>query len=158
MKFIESNTEFESVQAALDSLVLKGQKFPESVTKGDFFATRFLSFDWIFTRVFFRRICAHLKSKGESKFWLSVIEPEPRTYFFKHFGQFGSLECRVEDSDREYIRYLNQDPGGSPADAIIHNSNLIAVCSASREWVIVGDRASESSVLAFRSQGWDHGF
>lgn len=151
MRFITQREEFESVDLVINTIVNKHRRLPESVFFGDYGMFLFFAFDKIFTKDFFRRTEKFLRKFDENIFWVSVIDPDPEKYFFNHFRHYGVIECMVDDTDKDYIYALNADPGGSSADALIHNSNVIAVVSPSADWVIHGDRAADVAVCAFRT-------
>src|SRR5438309_290853 len=47
-----------------------------------------------------------------------VLDPDPVHYFYQLFNKFPVLEIAYGDSPREYLKALNEDPGGNPADAL----------------------------------------
>ena len=79
----------------------------------------------------------------------AVIEPDPERYFFHHFGKYPIIEVSVNDSEETFLKAVNEDPGGSPADAIIYNGRVIVVYSDSPVWALYGERDYEFCVAAF---------
>lgn len=151
MKFVTNREDFEAINFLINAIVDKHRRLPEVVFFDGYGEFSFFAFDKIFTKDFFRRAIEFIMKCGENVFWVSVIDPDPEKYFFNHFIHYGTIECAVGDTDESYISALNADPGGSPADALIHNSNVIAVGSPSADWIIFGDRAADVAVCAFRS-------
>ena len=151
MRFITKKEEFESVNIVVNAIVNERRRLPEFVFSSNYSGFLFFAFDKIFTKDFFRRTEKFLRKFDEDIFWLSVMDPDPKEYFFNHFRHYGIIECIVDDTDSDYLDALNADPGGSPADALIHNSNIIAVVSPSADWIIHGDRAADVAVCAFRT-------
>src|SRR6266436_1975561 len=47
-----------------------------------------------------------------------VLEPDPIWYFHRHFHKYPLLEIASDDSADAYLSSLQEDPGGSPADAV----------------------------------------
>ena len=57
-----------------------------------------------------------------------VLKPDPIWYFHKQFAKCPIVSIRQGDTTEVYLASLNEDPGGSPADAVGTNCY---------EWVIL---------------------
>ena len=84
----------------------------------------------------------------EPTFRYIVLKPDPVTYFFVHFGKYSIIEFSREDSQESYTAALNEDPGGSPADALIFNWSEYVILSSSKKWFIHGVRTDRSGTGA----------
>lgn len=85
-----------------------------------------------------------------SSWYLIVVEPDPKTYFFRHFKRFPALEIFGFDSVDEILADLVKDPGGSPADSIAFNSRLLWAFSKEGSWSMYIDREREVALLAIQ--------
>jgi hypothetical protein len=79
---------------------------------------------------------------------VAVLKPDPIEYYYKHFGKYPLFTFGKEDTGADFIAAINEDPGDSPADAIIHNSVVIVVHSESCRWLLYGDRDFEIALIA----------
>src|SRR5271165_2726834 len=70
------------------------------------------------TRAFFALLCALAQWSGDRIMYYLVLTPDPVSYFLHHFGKYPLLEIQANGSPEEYLTVLNEDPGGSPADAV----------------------------------------
>src|SRR5947207_11383806 len=73
--------------------------------------------------------------------------------FQYHFGALPYWRFSVTDPDEAYVAAINKDPGDSPADAIIHSCDEVAIWPAGRGWCLYGSRRFEISVIAASAQG-----
>ncbi|HET9182503.1 MAG TPA: hypothetical protein VFP59_10240 [Candidatus Angelobacter sp.] len=63
-----------------------------------------------------------------------VLDPDPVHYFYRNFGKYPALEIERGDSSDAYISMLNEDPGGSLADAVGTNWWTCVVVPPSLKW------------------------
>jgi hypothetical protein len=71
-----------------------------------------------------------------------VLNPDPRHYFLHHFKKYPVVEIRADDTLEQYIAILNEDPGGSPADAVGTNCYEWVVIPPSHRWFVHCQRSS----------------
>lgn len=74
-----------------------------------------------------------------------VLRPDPVYYFNAHFNRYPVLEISQSDSTTEYLDAMNQDPGGSPPDAVGSNWWECVFVPPSRQWFVHALRSSESN-------------
>lgn len=72
-----------------------------------------------------------------------VLVPDPIWYFYHHFRKYPAVHIEAGDSAERYLSVLNEDPGGSPADAIGINWWELAVVPPSRAWFVHALRHDE---------------
>jgi hypothetical protein len=65
-----------------------------------------------------------------------VLYPHPVTYFHQHFGKYPILSLQKGDLAESYIALLNEDPGGSPADAVGINCYEWVILPESHKWFV----------------------
>lgn len=82
-----------------------------------------------------------LAFNGAGEFALIVLDPDPFNYFQFHFEKYPGFIVKAEHSDDQFFRMLFADPGGSPADAIGHNSERYMILPLPGDWFVYGDRA-----------------
>ncbi len=85
-----------------------------------------------------------LEWSSDSHFKYVVLDPDPISYFFAHFGRYPLLEISIDDPEEVYIAALNEDPGNSPADAVGTNWYEYVILPASKKWFIRGQRDARS--------------
>jgi hypothetical protein len=152
MKFLTMRTDFEAQKRAIDRLVDVEKRFPGFVFRDRFSNFVCMDFDKVLTGAFHERLKNFLERMGETRYFLAVIDPEPENYFFHHFGKYPFLEVSVLDSEAEFLRAVNEDPGGSPADAITYNGRVVVAYSDSGEWALYGERDYEFGIVAFSEE------
>jgi hypothetical protein len=65
-----------------------------------------------------------------------VLDPDPVHYFYRLFKKYPAFEVALGDSPQSYIQFLNQDPGGSPADAVGTNCWAWVVAPPAIGWFV----------------------
>lgn len=85
---------------------------------------------------------------GGKSFYFIAVKPDPIGYFFASFNKYPAFVLSAAHAEKDYLRLLNEDPGGSPADALAHNSERYILYSKDGSWFIYGDRVSELAVLS----------
>jgi hypothetical protein len=77
---------------------------------------------------------------------LSVLDPDPISYFYKYFGKINAFEFEASITKSEYyaLRWLN--PGNEP-DAIQFNTAIETYVPSSRRWAMWGERSREIAVI-----------
>jgi hypothetical protein len=150
MNFLTRSEAFSKCQTIIDTLIMRERHLPEQVFKSPLSLFVFINSDEIFHTVsFFQRIKSFLSQIEESRLFLAVIEPDPKDYFFHHFGKYSIVEMSVEDTNDDYLRIAQEDPGNSPADAIGFNSRVVLLFSSSGRWAIYVDRDYELGIVGF---------
>ena len=83
-------------------------------------------------------------SRDPAAFWI-VLNPDPVDYFHRHFKRYPVLEISAGDTRESYISHLNEDPGGSPVDAIGINCYTWLVAPLSGKWFAHMMRRADSN-------------
>ena len=65
-----------------------------------------------------------------------VLTPDPVHYFWRHFQKYPAIQIEADDSERAYLSGLNEDPGGSPADAVGTNWWECVIVPPSIKWFV----------------------
>jgi hypothetical protein len=127
---------------------------PAQVFRVQYDRFRFLEFDRFPNPEFLALLRQLMEASLDSKANLLVLEPDPETYFYKHFGCFGALEIQANESWDRYRAEIWDGPPSSPADSLAANSFLLVWFPPSLRWLIWGERNPEVMVLAY-SRGFD---
>lgn len=77
---------------------------------------------------------------------LSVLDPDPITYFFKHFHKISAFYFKAGISKGEYYDMRKRDPG-NPTDAIMYNTEIETYIPDSSGWAMWGERSREIAVI-----------
>jgi hypothetical protein len=132
--------------------VRTGRQFPQKMVSDDYAYSCLFDFETIFSKDFFDVIKEILKEKANDCFYVIVAEPDPLNYFFKNFNKLPVISITSTMVFQEYVEILNSDPGGSPADALIFNSNILYVVSEDLQIIYFFDRKKEIGVGYYSSQ------
>jgi hypothetical protein len=151
MDFIRDKDDLVSIKDKLSNL-LTGRLLPSIVFQNKFNYVLFSDFDILFSKMFFDGFKKYLRKTEQYEFLFYVADPDPENYFFFHFGFYNILKGDVDTNYELFQSTINIDPGGSPADAIIHNTNLVYIFSNNQSCVIFGDRKNEISVLGLANK------
>ena len=146
--------QFRSIFAALSSAALTAERMPSQIFRTQYDRFRFLEFDRFPNPEFLALLRRLMEASLDSKTNLIVLEPDPETYFYRHFGRFGALEIPFDESWDRYCAEMQNGPPSSPADSLAVNSFVLAWFPPSLRWLIWGERGSAIMALAY-SRGFD---
>lgn len=153
MKLIVTDEDFKCLDAGISRIISDGQSLPGKVFKNGFKYFLFTAFDdVIIAEYFFERIKLFLKNNGEDKFWIVTLKPEPKGYYHSNFGFYGAVEFTVNDTSDDYLDALGNYPKESPADALMHNSDILVCFSPNSNWSLYADRNTDIALFAFKSE------
>lgn len=150
MKLIEDTVQYLHIKQSVDIIIDRRKELPMQVFANQYNNFLFINFDDIFMVSFFKHIQCFLKKIGEYQFNFATIKPDPEDYYYKHFKKYNAISFTVNNKINEFICAINDDPGKSKADAIIHNTDKILVYSNSLGWAIYGERELEIAICAFK--------
>jgi len=149
MRFLNKQSEYAINRKIVSSVIKRESALPDQVFKDCMKQFLFITFDLVLMRQFFMHMKSFMHAIGEKDFMFSVINPAPDAYFYKHFSKYSVIAISIADSEDDYIAALDSDPGNSPADAIMHNSNLILIHSTTSKWAIYAERELGIAVCSF---------
>lgn len=129
--------------------------FPKRMLVAAYKYSYIFDFEVLFSRDFFSAIKSQLSS-GLDHFILVVTEPDPFKYFWKNFNWIPVIIIDQQLDFKDYVRFLNADPGGSPADAIIHNSGRVIVADNNLKMIFMFMRRQEVGIGYFTDPGIMH--
>jgi hypothetical protein len=123
---------------------------PHQVFSDDFTNYRFLEFDRMLFPDFWGMLFACADQAGDVDVSLIVHEPDPETYFFRHFGRYGALRFSRTTSAEDYSKALCNEPSQSSADAFLYVGSVFSFCGNSQRWAFWGERDLGVGVAATR--------
>lgn len=77
---------------------------------------------------------------------LSVLDPEPITYFYKHFNKINSFYFKADITEDKYYDIRSRNPG-NPSDAIQFNTGIETYIPSSLSWAMWGERSPELAMI-----------
>lgn len=150
--FIKSNKEFEKIRNILNHIFFFDNLLPDQVFHNDYNNFLFKEFDFTMSEDFWNEI-KHLANKTNDDFIImAVLNPNPKSYYYKEFGYYNWAMLDVNISPSQYLDILNICPKDSPADSIFSNSFTIVFASPSMKWAIWAEREEGVCVVAFNSK------
>lgn len=149
MKPVTTVQDFDAVATNIGRIIDSSKTIPENVFRKAFRYFLFTTFDDLHMSLFFDHVSQFMKETGEKNFWVTTLDPDPRSYFAANFGFYGTFEFSVSDTGDDYISALFDIPESSPADALMHNGNLLLVFSTTGKWAVYGSRNADIAVCAF---------
>lgn len=107
-------------------------------------------FDWTMSPDFWGSFLRPLaQASNDTEILVAVLDPDPVNYYYKHFGYYNMFVLPTHSTESDYWNMLAMEPEGSPADAILFNSEVVVWIPISEKWAIWGERSLEECVLAF---------
>ena len=92
------------------------------------------------TRTFLDLLQTLMKWSEDGSSCYVVTSPDPLKYYWTEFKKYPSIEVNIDDLASVYLSTLDEDPGGSPADAIGINWSEYVIFPPSKTWFIRGRR------------------
>lgn len=153
MKLIVKDEDFKYLDVRISKIISREKSLPEKIFSSSFNHFLFTTFDdVIMAEYFFERIKLFLKNNGEDKFWIVTLNPDPKDYYHSNFGFYGAVEFTVNDTSDDYLDALGNYPKESPADALMHNSDILVCFSPNSNWCLYADRNTDIALFGFKSE------
>ncbi|NMO94916.1 hypothetical protein [Paenibacillus lemnae] len=149
---IKEKKEFNIFQSLINQIIIDGFRLPNQVFQPPLNKFVFEEFDWSMSAEFWETIQSLALQSADSYVLMAVIEPNPIDYFYKEFGYYSWFKIPTTSSTDDYWSILELEPEGSPADAVVFNSDVVVWVSPSKSWAIWGERSHGVCVLATRNE------
>lgn len=147
---VESSREYKDSLILLNKIFYIHEQLPNQVFMSAYSGFMFQDFDWTMTRYFWNFVLKPLGNMFEDDYILTtVLDPDPVNYFYHNFGYYNMFKFPLNTAGSDYWKSLESGPVGSPADAILYNSDIVVWAPASAKWAIWGQRSYEICILAF---------
>lgn len=146
--FLLDEESFSRLSAVLDSIIDSNIRLPRVPFRDSLKPHGFEEFDWIMSGAFWPVLQKLAHQSEDHEIIMSVLEPDPASYFKAMFGYYNWAVLPVSLSIDDYWNFLNNPPNDSPADSILGNAQVIAFTAPSKLWAVWGERDSNVCVLA----------
>lgn len=150
IEFISDKKSFVKCKKQKDTIFNSNNHLPKKVFNESFNYFLFIDFDYLFEDSFFLNLSSFLKKMNLKDYIFYIDNPNPETYFYKHFKKFNVSIIPVNSELDCFNKFLFEDPGDSPADAIIYNSFDIFLFSNDSKWGITASRDLDIAVIGFK--------
>ncbi len=137
--------QFPAAMQKVESVFRVEKLLPELVFKRPFRFFLMCQFDiamWEFMDTL-RKVDSPLTSQTVL---LSVLDPDPIKYFYKHFHKINAFYFKAGVTKHEYYSLRWRNPG-NPADAIQFNTEIETYIPNSLSWAMWGERSPEIAVI-----------
>lgn len=152
LSFIDSEEEYNDASNKLERVFQKGIDIVENSFTKEFAIYRAFEFDLIYSEAFYCSLQLFLRTINGKWFLFYTLAPAPDNYFFSNFSKYSVAKVPVDTPYEQYIEFLHSDPGSSPADALIHNAETIALYSDEPIWGITGSKDLEIGIVGFKDE------
>src|ERR1700733_8067242 len=143
MNIIRDLDTFDTLRTQVCRLVDIGLTVPSRVFINKSWDCGFCSFDLCFSPDLLRSCSGLCEAVGDDSFWFSMVDPDPVKYYYKEFGRFGAVKIQKNEDVGSVWSAFEEDPGGSPADALMYAVRRFVVISPSMRWAVWGTRDDE---------------
>jgi len=143
MGLVRNIEEFNGLSREIRNLVDIDLTIPKRVFKSLNWQCAFCSFDLCFSPSLLHSCASVCKTTRDERFSIVMIDPDPVNYYFKEFGRFGAVTLTPNDSIDLAWSIFEEDPGDSPADALMYAIRRFVVLGPSMRWAVWGSRDDE---------------
>lgn len=149
IEFIDNPKSFAKCKMQKNIIFQERKYLPKMVFNKKFNNFLFTDFDYLFEDSFFLNLSSFLKKNNSMDYIFYVDNPNPETYFYKHFKKFNVSIIPIDSEIDSLNDFLFKDPGNSPADAIMHNSFDFFLFSNNNKWGITASRDLDIAIIGF---------
>ncbi len=137
--------QYPAAKRKVESVFFDERRLPEQVFKRPYQFQLLSEFDFAMADILAMLRKIHSPLANETVL-LSVLDPEPINYFYKHFHKINAFYFKANISKHEYYDIRKRDPG-NPTDAIMFNTEIETYIPNSLSWVMWGERSREIAVI-----------
>ena len=149
MKLLDKIEDFKEEKLLVHRIFRKNVELPENVFNENFISFRAFELDRFYDDIFYNGFTEFLRKISEPEFSFYTVSPSPDVYFFKNFCKFSVFKVPIDCSFYDFMDFLEEDPGDSPADALRYNSETFTLYSNSSSWGIIGSKNWETGIIGF---------
>jgi len=136
------------LQERLKLVVHPDRRLPDPVFQPQYGSFRFTEFDATVADQFWPALRGLMRASVDEHCSLAVLDPDPFNYFFVQFKKYGARRFEFGNTAEDYYDALSAEPNGSPADALLYNSEVIVWVPDSLRWAVWGERSLGVAVIA----------
>jgi len=152
INFLDSEQDYNNVTNDLKQIFREGIDIVENAFVKDFTIYTAFEFDKIYSKKFYSGLKNFLDKLSSKGFIFYTLVPTSNDYFFKHFSKYSIARVAINAPYNDYMEFLHRDPGNSPADALLHNAETIAIFSNELIWGIIGSKDLEVGIVSFKDE------
>lgn len=152
INFIHSEREYTNATNELRQTFKEGTDIVENLFVKGFETYCAFEFDRLYGKAFYYGLQDFLDKINTQSFIFYTIVPASDNYFFTNFSKYSVARIPTNASYNDYIEFLHRDPGNSPADALLHNAETIALCSSESIWGIIGSKDLEIGIVGYKDE------
>lgn len=147
-RFVTRQNEFAAAMESLGTVLRLDATFPAAVLNRVPAGFALFSDTLVFTGSFDEILEGLSRVSDGLPMFFASLSPDPVGYFFEHFGKYPLIRFDERVDGDEFRKPLNEDPGGSPADALIVRTERFAIFPRDLDWIIYADRDFELAIVA----------
>lgn len=136
------------VEAIIGGVFRPNRLLPANVFMKEYKFTLLANFDYVFGTGLVKIIHGSQFCHKTAKILLSVLDPEPVSYFYKHFNRINSFGFDAAITEADYLKLLWRDPGNRN-DALIFRAETVVWIPDNGRWATWGERSREIAVIGF---------
>jgi hypothetical protein len=137
--------QFPAAKQKVETVFHAERRLPEQVIKRPYRFNLMCQFDIAMGELL--DVLREMRSPlGNETVLLSVLDPDPIKYFYKHFHKINAFYFKADIPEDEYYDIRWRNPG-NPADAIQFNTEIETYIPNSLTWAMWGERSSEIAVI-----------
>jgi hypothetical protein len=137
--------QFPDAMKRVENVFHVNRRLPEQVFKRPYRFHLLFDFDLAMSHVLEMLRKTHSSLASETLL-LSVLDPDPINYFYKHFQKINAFYFKADITENEYHDIRWRSPG-NPADAIMFNTDIETYIPSSASWAIWGERSRSIAVI-----------
>ncbi|MCE3234202.1 MAG: hypothetical protein K0Q50_382 [Vampirovibrio sp.] len=153
ISFVTDKTEFDKLLLEAGCIFNLEKRLPDQVFKEGYIFYLIKNFIGDTMSTDFWRYIQHgnLGLNNEVISFLT-LDPDPVQYFHKEFSCYSAFQFPLHINDESYAQAFQNDPGHSPADALLFNSTTVIWFPNSLNWGIWAERDLEIAILALKKE------
>lgn len=140
MNIIQDLPTFNGLVSKASRLIDINLTIPSRVFIDKSWCCAFCSFDLCFSPDLLQSCVRACDVGGDKNLWFMMLSPDPVEYYYKEFRRFGAVSIATEDDIDRAWSIFEDDPGNSPADALMFAVTRFAVFAQSLQWAVWGSR------------------
>ena len=150
---ITDTADFKSRRLEVEKLFHCNATLPDQVFREGIDAFAFENFDLMLRDSFWPVVQELAEVSDDDSVLISVLDPDPSSFWKKHYGHYGSANIPVSISSCEFSDVLNKDSDKeSPPGGLQLYANTVILVPQSAKWAIWGQRRWETCVVGFRDE------
>ena len=150
---IREKNDFERLLEVINSIFKINYRLPNQVFNSGYCNFLFEEFDWAMSADFWDSFLRPLAlASQDNHILVAVLDPDPVSYFYRKFGYYGLRKLSVNITGNNYFKILGAGPEGSPADAMLFDSEIVVWMPMSKKWALWGERSYGICILAFADE------